>query len=126
MLTFADALSGADLKPASVRLLRHQDTRYPGYPSPYVLWRDNRPAFEQYQQTQSFKNASKLRAPYWAVFVGLPDKSTLFVGLYASRLKGPLSEDQVDPMTDRSSVLAPRTTMTWNCYPSCRNTPAAS
>lgn len=82
MLNFVTFLNEAGLAPTDVRLLRHQDTRYPGCPSPYIMWRDNRSQFEAYQQTQSFPNAAVLNAKYWASFVGLPDKETLFVGLY--------------------------------------------
>lgn len=39
--------------------------------------------FDSYQSTQSFGNASKLKAPYWASFVGTPTDETLFVGVYA-------------------------------------------
>ncbi len=80
-LTFAALLKSADMAAADVRLLRHQDTRYPGHPSPYVLWRDNRRAFDAYQATQSLQNAARLRAPIWACFVGLPDSETMFIGL---------------------------------------------
>lgn len=54
MLTFATLLDLAGIDRRSVRLLRHQDNRHPGHPSPYVLWRDNRPRFEAYQQNTSF------------------------------------------------------------------------
>lgn len=97
-LTFTSLLQLAGLSPSDVRLLRHQDTRYPGQPSPYVLWRDDRPRFEVYQSTQSFQNAARLRAPIWASFVGLPDNETLFAGLYAATHLGPLAENRVHPM----------------------------
>ncbi|MEO8925886.1 MAG: hypothetical protein ABI306_01870 [Caulobacteraceae bacterium] len=45
MLTFTTFLEVADISLPRVRLLRHQDNRYPGYPTPYVLWRDHRPRF---------------------------------------------------------------------------------
>jgi hypothetical protein len=98
MLTFAHLLRTVDLKPSEVRLLRHQDTRYPGWPGPYVLWRDHPERFDAYQGTQAFENAAKLRAPVWASFVGLPGKDTLFVGLYAARLVGPLPQDRAHPV----------------------------
>ena len=99
MLTFKTLLEDAAVPPASVKMLRHQDNRYPGYPTPYVLWRDHRDRFEAYQQTQAFGDAAKLRVPYWASFVGLPDKETMFVGLYAAKLIGPLPIDRPHPVT---------------------------
>ena len=51
MLTFNTILRCEGIDPASVRLVRHQDTRGPG-PSPYELWRANDGRFEQYQRLQ--------------------------------------------------------------------------
>lgn len=99
VLTFATLLEVAGLPLSSVRLLRHQDNRYPGYPTPYVLWRDHRARFEAYQETQAFGDAPDLRAPYWASFVGLPGKDTLFVGLYSAELVGALPADRAHPVT---------------------------
>jgi hypothetical protein len=99
MLTFKTLLEAAGVPPPSVRMLRHQDNRYPGYPTPYILWRDHRDRFEAYQGTQDFGNAARLRAPYWASFVGLSDKETMFVGLYAAKLLGPLPTDRLHPVT---------------------------
>ena len=99
MLTFTTLLQAAGLPLASVRLLRHQDNRYPGFPTPYVLWRDYRARFEAYQETQAFSDAANLRAPYWASFVGLPGTETLFVGLYAAELVGPMPADRSHPVT---------------------------
>lgn len=98
-LNFAGILSLADIAPSSVRLLRHQEKRHPNAPSPYILWRDQRARFEAYQQTQGFGDAAKLRAPIWASFVGLPNRDTLFVGLYAAELVGPLPADRPHPMS---------------------------
>jgi hypothetical protein len=99
VLTFGNLLDIVGIDRQSVRLLRHQDSRYPGHPSPYVLWRDYRDRFEAYQETQALGDEAKLRAPYWASFVGLPDKQTLFVGLYSSVFAGPIKEDRPHPMT---------------------------
>lgn len=99
-LQFATLLDLAGLPRSSVRLLRHKDGRYPGLPSPYALWRDHRARFEAYQETQGFGDAPDLRAPYWASFVGLPGSTdTLFVGLYAAELVGPLPADRPHPVT---------------------------
>lgn len=99
MLTFGVLLDLAGIERSAVRLLRHQDSRYPGHPSPYVLWRDYRARFEAYQETQAIGDAPELRAPYWASFVGVPDKETLFVGLYSAELIGPLPIDRLHPVT---------------------------
>lgn len=99
LLTFGTLLDLAGIARSSVRLLRHQDNRYTGFRSPYVLWRDDRPRFEAYQETQAVGDAADLRAPYWASFVGVPGKETLFVGLYSAELIGPLAEDRTHPVT---------------------------
>lgn len=98
-LTFRTLLDLAGFDPRSVRLLRHQDNRYTGHLSPYILWRDNRPRFEDYQATQGFGDAPDLNAPVWASFVGVPGRETLFVGLYDAALIGPLPEDRRHPIT---------------------------
>ncbi len=101
MLTFGALLETVGLPAATVRLLRHQDNRYPGCPSPYILWRDYRSRFEAYQETQGFGDAANLRAPWWASFVGLPGTETLFVGIYAAELVGPLPADRQHPVTGK-------------------------
>ena len=99
-LTFTTLLDGAGLNRRDVRLLRHKDGRYPGFPSLYALWRDQRPRFEAYQETQAFGDAPDLRAPVWASFVGLPGSTeTLFVGLYSAEFIGPLPTDRPHPVT---------------------------
>ncbi|RYE71923.1 MAG: GIY-YIG nuclease family protein [Oxalobacteraceae bacterium] len=100
LLTFANLLDLEGIDRSSVRVLRHQDNRHTGFLSPYALWRDHRERFESYQATQSFANEAKLRAPFWASFVGVPSRQTLFVGLYAARLDGPLPADRPHPVTD--------------------------
>lgn len=99
MLTFGTLLDMVGIDRSAVRLLRHQDNRYTGYQSPYVLWRDHRPRFEAYQETQSTGDAAALRAPYWASFVGVPGRETLFVGLYTAELVGLLPADRPHPVT---------------------------
>jgi len=49
---------------------------------------------------QSVENESKLRAPYWASFVGTPSDETLFVGLYAVKTPKLLEQDTPKPHTD--------------------------
>ena len=99
MITFGDLLDLAGIERHEVRLLRHQDNRHTGFHSPYVLWRDHRDRFESYQSTQAIGDAAKLQAPYWAAFVGVPGRETLFVGLYSSSLVGPLPQDETHPVT---------------------------
>jgi hypothetical protein len=98
MLTLATLLNAANISPVDVRLLRHQDTRYPGLPTPYVMWRDDKARFEAYQKTQSFANSAALGNAYWASFVGLPGKETLFVGLYRILNVAPLPANRVHPV----------------------------
>ena len=73
-------MAGFDVK--DVRLLRHKDRRAKKNRTPYELWQKDLPKFELYQAKQSFENESRLKARYWASFVGTPDKETLFVGIY--------------------------------------------
>jgi len=98
-LMFSTVLREADIPLAEVKLLRHKDQRAAKGRSPYELWRDDRPQFEWYQSTQSFGNRSKLKAPYWVVFLGTPSDETLFVGIYCVKYKGLLEEDAVMPHT---------------------------
>lgn len=63
LLTFGALLDLAAIDRSQVRLLRHQDNRYTGFQSPYVLWRDHRERFEAYQETQAIGDAADLRAP---------------------------------------------------------------
>jgi hypothetical protein len=82
-ITFNTLLKTAKLDQATVRLLRHQDSRADKDRTPYLLWRDFRDDFMTYQSRQSLRNAKELgRASYWAVFVVTPSDETLFVGLY--------------------------------------------
>jgi hypothetical protein len=104
VLTFGTMLDLAGVSRSAVRLLRHQDKRYPGRPSPYTLWRDNRPRFEAYQETQAIGDAAKLKAPYWASFVGVSAKETLFVGLYKAELEGLLPLDRPHPIDGRTET----------------------
>ncbi len=87
-LRFNSLLRQADIVPASVRLLRHQDGRADKGRSPYELWREDRQVFETYQETQSPENRSRLQADYWASFVGTPAGETLFAGFYRCQYVG--------------------------------------
>ena len=93
-------LAQAGIAPAVVRLLRHQDNRSAKGRTPYELWRDDRPAFETYQEGQSFGNRSKLRGEYWASFVATPSGETLLAGFYGCRYVGVNDMERIWPHTD--------------------------
>jgi hypothetical protein len=78
---------------SDVRLLRHKDKRAAKGRAPYELWRDNRGIFEQYQAIQSLQNESRLRAHYWASFIGTLSDETLFVGIYNVKGRKLLEQD---------------------------------
>ncbi|ODA67566.1 hypothetical protein A7A08_01600 [Methyloligella halotolerans] len=87
-LLFNSLLDQMGIAPGSVRLLRHQDSRSDKGRTPYELWRDDRPAFEEYQSTQSPSNRTKLSAEFWISFVVNHAGETLLAGLYQSRCLG--------------------------------------
>jgi hypothetical protein len=97
---FNTILREADFSLVDVRLLRHKDTRAAKGQTPYELWRDNRPQFDLYQSTQSIKNEGKLRAHYWASFVGTPGDETMFVGIYSVKSRRLLEQDTPKPQMD--------------------------
>lgn len=85
-LSFNILLRSEGIEPRDVRLLRHAKRQgVPGM-SPFQAWREHREKFERYQATQPSKDRRYFEAPYWAAFVGTPDRRTLFVGLYAAEL----------------------------------------
>ncbi len=97
MLLFSDLLAKAGFDPRGVRLLRHQ-TKAPNGRTPYVLWRDQRPAFEEYQSVQTLANRASLAAPTWASFVAPPTGGTLFAGIYSAEMIGPADPGWIDPL----------------------------
>lgn len=97
MLAFTDLLTKAGHDPADVRLLRHQTKAQNGR-TPYVLWRDQRPAFEEYQSCQTTGNRASLAAPLWASFVAPPNGGTLFIGLYSTERLGAVEPTWIDPL----------------------------
>jgi hypothetical protein len=101
---FNSILQAAGFDLGEVRLLRHKDQRAAKGRSPYELWRDNRQQFDVYQAHQGFIHESKLRAPYWASFVGTPGDETLFVGIYAVKNQRLLEQDT--PMSHTGEVAA--------------------
>lgn len=99
-LMFNMILRESGLEPVDVRLIRHKDNSADRGRSPYELWRDNRPAFEQYQSLQRIKNRKKFSAPYWAVFVVNSNDEAMFAGIYAARYRGLLEQDTPKPHTE--------------------------
>lgn len=83
LLTFQTLLSEAAINPRDVRLLRHVKKSGRTGLSPYQAWREHIDRFEAYQSTQPVRERNFYNVPYWASFVGTPDKNTLFVGLYS-------------------------------------------
>lgn len=96
-LLFNSLLDQAGIAHEDVRLLRHQDGRATKGRTPYELWRDNRSAFDAYQGTQSPQNHARLRAAYWASFVGTPSGGTLLAGFYRCVYRGRSQEDLPQP-----------------------------
>lgn len=93
-------LSAAGFDVSEVRLLRHKDARAEKGRTPYELWRDNRPMFDQYQGTQGVVHKSKLHASHWASFIGTPSDETLFVGIYQVKGQHLLERDTPKPHMD--------------------------
>jgi len=94
---FNSIMTDAGLNLADVRILRHKDNRAIEGLSPYELWRDDRQAFDLYQSVQSFRNRTRLNAPYWASFVATLSDRNMFVGIYNVKYKGILARDTVIP-----------------------------
>lgn len=97
MLLFTDLLEKAGLAAEQVRLLRHQ-TKAPNGRTPYALWRDDRPCFDEYQRVQSIGNRAGLAAPFWASFVAPPTGGTLFAGIYTAPRVGTVDASWIDPL----------------------------
>ena len=103
MLGFTDLLKKSGLDPSQVRLLRHQ-TKAPSGRTPYILWRDNRPAFNRYQSVQTVGNRASLAAPFWASFVVPPTGGSLFTGICAVERIGVVGADWIDPLYEVPGV----------------------
>lgn len=102
MLTFNAILRHEGLDPKGVRLVRHQDTRRPGRPTPYNLWRAGDGRLETYQQIQRRKVFAK--GNLLASFVATPTDETLFIGLYSVNGVGPVPPGVTDPIADDQDV----------------------
>ncbi len=98
MISFNALLRAESIDPATVKLVRHQDQRISGRPTPYQLWKMRDGSFEKYQSIQSrpkiFAGAKRL-----AAFVATPLNETVFVGLYAIRGVGKAPAGRLDPIS---------------------------
>lgn len=91
MPRFNTLLREAGLDPARVQLVRHQDTRFRGRPTPYSLWLAQDGRFETYQAIQrpgTFR-VGWVTASFVKTFAG----ETLFAGVYQVGAAGPLPPD---------------------------------
>lgn len=98
MIKFNALLRDEGLDPRQVRLVRHQDKRHKGRPTPYQLWRAADGRFDLYQRIQAsleFENSKLL-----AAFVVTPLDETLFVGLYEIGGVAKVPKGMVDPISD--------------------------
>jgi hypothetical protein len=116
MIRFNDLLQNENVDPAWVRLIRHNDTRYPGRPTLYQLWSADDGTFDFYQRMQGrliFANARLI-----ASFVATPLDETLFVGLYRVNGVGVVPKGSIDPVSDTD--LSESTFTTYVCPTSWR------
>ena len=101
MISFNELLRAGAINPATVKLVRHQDKRISGRPTPYQLWKMRDGSFDKYQSIQSrpkiFAGAELL-----ASFVATPLNETLFVGLYAIRGHSKAPAGLIDPISGES------------------------
>lgn len=101
MIGLNTLLEEEKIDPTEVKLVRHQDTRWPGRPTPYHLWQAADGRFELYQRIQRrpvFRGATFL-----ASFVATPLDETLFVGIYAVDGVGMATAEIRDPISDEES-----------------------
>ena len=99
MIEFNTFLESEGISPAEVKLVRHQDNRLPGSPTPYQMWRAADGRLDLYQKIQRrpvFKGARLL-----ASFVATPFSETLFVGIYEVRGVGTAALGQLDLLRAR-------------------------
>jgi len=97
MINFNALLRNEGLDPAEVKLVRHQDKRIKGRPTPYQIWRAADGKFNLYQriQTEPKFQGSKLLAS----FLATPLDETLFVGLYEVGDLGKAPPGLTDPIS---------------------------
>jgi hypothetical protein len=96
MLTFNAILRYEKINTKRVKLVRHQDTRSPGRPTPYILWQIDKSKLELYQRIQTNRVFS-IR-DVLATFVVTPTGETLFAGLYCVAGVGVAPNGLMDPI----------------------------
>jgi hypothetical protein len=101
MISFNALLSAEAIDPATVKLVRHQDKRISGRPTPYQLWKMRDGSFEKYQSIQK-RPKIFAGAKFLAAFVATPLNETLFVGLYAIRGTAKAPVGLIDPISGES------------------------
>jgi hypothetical protein len=101
MISFNSLLRAESIDPATVKLVRHQDKRISGRPTPYQLWKMPDGSFEKYQSIQK-RPKIFAEAKFLAAFVATPLNETLFVGLYAIRGHGKAPAGLIDPISGES------------------------
>jgi GIY-YIG catalytic domain len=92
MMRFNSLLQSAGIDPATVKLVRHQNTESRTR-TPHTLWLNDKAGFDLY-------NASQVRPIYdrakvIAAFVATPLNETLFVGLYDLRGRKRIAENSI-------------------------------
>jgi hypothetical protein len=100
MIRFNTLLGDEGIDPTHVKLVRHQDTRYEGRPSPYQLWQAADGRLDLYQQIQNrhIFNGARLLAS----FVATPLNETLFVGIYENKGVKKAAPGLIDPISDKN------------------------
>lgn len=99
-LRFNSLLETVGLPVSQVRLMRHETRRH-GDLTPYLLWRDDRAAFDDYQRLQKRSRRGYFAGTHWASFVVNPEGATLFAGIYEVALEGPVPSGWIDPLAGR-------------------------
>jgi len=102
MIGFNELLRNEGIDPATVRLVRHQDTRATSLHTPHELWLAQNGDFETYQSLQSSLVFGD--EPLLASFVVTPLRETLFVGLYDIHGHGPAPANMRDPISGAEVV----------------------
>ena len=101
MATFNEVLRVNSVEPTEVALLRHTGQKGPRGYSPYDLLLKRNGEFDIYQCVQKSGQRIFLTSKFWASFVGTPDGSTLFVGLYKVAFGDQSRAPQLCPMTGK-------------------------
>jgi hypothetical protein len=105
VIEFNDVLVRGGFRLDDIRLVRHAEPNALEGRSPYLLWRDQRTAFDFYQQQQGDREHRTLeKATHWASFVADPLKKTMFVGFYRAKYVGKNTVEVISPTTDKRNA----------------------